>query len=77
VQEALFAVCREAYPRYDLGRFKSPVTLKMEEEESSATLYAPPKLRIYLEPHCTKSQMISLIDTAVATSQKTVFFDST
>jgi hypothetical protein len=30
VQEALCPVRREAYPRYELGRLKSLVTLKME-----------------------------------------------
>jgi hypothetical protein len=30
LQEALFTVRREAYPSYELGRFKSLVALKME-----------------------------------------------
>jgi hypothetical protein len=30
VKEALFTLRLEAHPRYDLGKFKSIVTLKME-----------------------------------------------
>jgi hypothetical protein len=35
VQEALLAVRREVYPRYELGGFKSLVTLKLKEMNSS------------------------------------------
>jgi hypothetical protein len=37
VHEDLLAVCREAYPHYELGRSKSLVTLKMEAIYSSET----------------------------------------
>jgi hypothetical protein len=35
--EAPFAVCHEECPRYDLGRFRSVVTLKMTAIHSSET----------------------------------------
>jgi hypothetical protein len=35
-----------------------------------------PKRRLELELHYIKSQKVSVIDTAVDASQKTVFFDS-
>jgi hypothetical protein len=37
LQEALFAVLREAYLRCKLGRLKSPATLKMEAISSPGT----------------------------------------
>jgi hypothetical protein len=37
VQEALFAVRREEYPRYKLGRFKVLVAFKKEAISSSET----------------------------------------
>jgi hypothetical protein len=69
-QEDLFHVSHGAYPRYELGRPKSPITLKMEAKYS-------PKRWYLLEVHGVIShplKALSSCNRSKKTALKTVFF---